>query len=114
MSYKQEKVYRTRVKLLKGIHDETDGIVTKSYEETEVVFNCSAKSYNGTEKVVNDLVVIEDTCMIETYYRPDITTKDAIMFIEDGAIYEIISPPQDINHEHKILLFKVRRYFGGV
>lgn len=114
MSYKQQKNYRTPIKLLKGVYDDGNGIVTKTYEETDVIMNCSAISYNGTEKLVNDLIVIEDTCMIETYYRPDITSKDAIKFLDDNSIYEIISPPQDINREHKILLFKVRRYTGGV
>lgn len=112
--YLQNSDYRIPVKLLKGHYENSRGINTKKYTETETVFNVSCKSYGGTEKTVNNVIVIEDTMIIETWYRKDVTSMDAIQFLDDDSIYEVINNPENINRANKVLVFKVRRYDGGI
>lgn len=76
------------------------------------LFFGSFKTYGGTEKTVNGVYSIEDTANIETMYRPDIKANCRVAR-EDGATYDIISEPEDINQRHQFLKFKVKRIKGG-
>lgn len=75
-------------------------------------FFCSAKSYGGTEKVVNDVFVIEDTWTIDTWYNPDFGKGDRIRFLDDMSEYEILASPENINRRGQYMRFKVSRIGG--
>ena len=77
------------------------------------LFFGSFKTYGGTEKVVNGIYSIEDTANIETWYRPDINSNCRIARANDGAIFDIINEPEDINQRHQFLKFKIKRVKGG-
>lgn len=98
--------------LLKPTKVKINGIYQKTFIEADSIF-ISAKSYGGTEKVVDDIIVVEDTMSIETYYRPDIASDCKIRILDDNSEWEIISPPEDIDRKHFYLKFKVRRVAGG-
>lgn len=88
------------------------GSTKKVYpEEGELIF-CTFRTFGGTEKVVNDVLVVENTAVIETWYRPDIKAdckvKDA-----DGIDYEILGTPENINQRNQYLRFKIRAIRGG-
>lgn len=72
----------------------------------------SARSYGGTERIVNDKYVIVDTLSVETWYRPDLTSEKLLRLLDDGSVWEIINTPEDINRRHQWLVFKVQRYKG--
>ena len=76
------------------------------------MFFGSFKTYGGTERDVNGVYSIEDTANIETWYRPDIKANCRIAR-EDGATYDVIADPQNINMRNQFLKFKVRRVKGG-
>ena len=76
------------------------------------LFFGSFKKYGGTERDVNGVYSIEDTANIETMYRPDIKANCRIAR-EDGATYDIIGEPENINMRNQFLKFKVRRVKGG-
>lgn len=83
------------------------------YNNSVNLFFGSFKTYGGTEKTVNGVYSIEDTANIETWYRPDITSNCRIARADDGAVFDIINEPEDINQRHQFLKFKVRRVKGG-
>lgn len=89
-----------------------NGVNVKSYTEDEGFF-CSAKSYGGTEKVIDDKYVIEDTLNIETRYNPKITSECKIKLLDDNSEWEIISPPENIDRRNKFLKFKLKKINGG-
>lgn len=109
--------------------DKIKGVNTKKYTTVEEalsvkdknnnsvnLFFGSFKTYGGTEnkeKTINGLYVIEDTAVIETWYRPDITSNCRIARANDNAIYEVMNEPENINQRHQFLKFKVRRVKGG-
>lgn len=79
------------------------------------LFFGSFKTYGGTEnkeKIINGIYAIEDTANIETWYRPDITSNCRIARANDGAIFDIINEPENINMRNQFLKFKVRRVKG--
>lgn len=113
-AYQRQSRYNAKIRLLKGSYEKINGVNKKKYTETETTFLVSKKSYGGTEVVKNGIVVIEDTFTIETHYRSDVTSMDAIKFLQDDSVYEIINRPEDIGDEHRTMVFKVRRLSGGV
>lgn len=77
------------------------------------LFFGSFKTYGGTERDVNGVYSIIDTANVETWYRPDITSNCRVARANDGAIFEIINEPENINMRNQFLKFKVRRVKGG-
>lgn len=71
------------------------------------------KTYGGTERDVNGIYSIDDTAIIETWYRPDITADCRIGVSASGAVYAIIGEPENIELRNQYLKFKVQRVKGG-
>lgn len=76
------------------------------------VFYCSAKSYGGTERVLNDVFVIEDTWEIDTWYNSAFGKGDHIKFLDDDTEYKILASPENINRRGQYMRFKVVRVGG--
>lgn len=88
-----------------------NGVNQEKFTESEAFF-CSAKSYGGTEKVVNGVYVIEDTWLIDTWYNPDISKGDQIRFLDDNTVFEVLASPENINRRGQYMRFKVSRIGG--
>ena len=89
------------------------GVVKKVYPESGELFYCSFRTFGGTESFSNDVLTVEDTATVETWYRPDIKA-DCIIKNVDGKTYEILGTPENINMRNQIIQFKVRSVSGGV
>lgn len=85
--------------------------IPSGYTDSPDIVNASFTTYGGTETNVNGVIVIEETAVVETWYRPDITSGCRIK-TEDGKIYEILGAPEDIKQRHQYLKFKIRRLRG--
>jgi head-tail adaptor len=107
---------RTPVKLQKPTgNSKVNGVTRYTYEslETADVIFTNWKTYGGTENVVNGIVSIIDTASITTRYRPDIKANCRLVR-EDGAVYEIVSEPENIDMANRYLQLKCQRVKGGV
>ena len=113
-SYKKQPRYKSKAKLFKGTYTKINGVNKPTYTETETTFKCSKKSYGGTEVSKNGVLVIEDTFIIECAYRKDLTSMDAIQFLNEEGLYEIINRPELIDDEKVTMVFKVRKLSGGI
>lgn len=111
-SYKPSMPFTVPALILRCENKKVNGINTKVLTEGDRI-DVSARSFGGTERIINDKVVIEDTIQIETWYRPDIKSKDCIRLLDDGSEWEIVTPPEDIDRRHQFLKFKVQRRKGG-
>lgn len=87
------------------------GVVTKSYPSAGVLFFASWKTYGGTERKDNDLIIVDDTAVVETWFDPLIKSNCRIQ--KDDEVYEIVGKPENINQRNQYLKFKVRRISGG-
>lgn len=88
------------------------GVETKTYAAGDVVM-CNFKTYGGTETEVNGVLSVIDTAQITCWFRPDIKSDCRIKRLSDGAVYEILGEPENIEDRNQILYFKVRRVKGG-
>lgn len=89
------------------------GVNEKSWQTTSGVILANFKTYGGTERTVNDLLVVEDTAVVVCYYRPDIKSDCRLIRLTDNAVFEIIGEPENIDQYGQFLKFKVRRVKGG-
>ena len=88
------------------------GSTKNTYPETGVRINCSFRTFGGTEKTIDGVITVENTAVIETWYRPDIKANCELEDV-DGLRYEILGTPEDIEQRHQFLRFKVRAIKGG-
>ena len=109
--YQPQVPFNVPCMLLKHSISKVNGVNQPTFEE-KTMFYCSAKSYGGTEKIVNDVFVIEDTWQIDTWFNPSICKGDRIRFLDDGSEYEILASPENINRRGQYMRFKVRRIGG--
>jgi hypothetical protein len=88
------------------------GSTKKVYPDAGELIYCSFRTFGGTERTDNDVLVVEDTAVIETWFRPDIKA-DCILESVEGLKYEILGTPENINMRNQILKFKIRAVRGG-
>ena len=74
--------------LLKPVYTDSFGVSTKTFPSVEngIPFFGNFKTYGGTERDVNGLYSIENTAIIETWYRPDIKSDSHICVLSTGEI----------------------------
>lgn len=108
-----QKRYFTPCKVLTPTEKRVNGCIVKTYEEGDVFF-ASVKSYGGTETILNNVYVIQDTLSIETFFREDIKSNCKIRLLDENSDWEILNTPEMINREKKIITFKVKRINGEV
>lgn len=110
--YRPKSPFLTPALILKAEYQKVNGVEKKTFVAGDYFF-CSAKSYGGTERVINDKYVIEDTLEIETWFKPEITAENRIRLLDDGSEWEIVSPPENIDRRNQFLKFKIKRIQGG-
>ena len=81
--------------------------------ESADIITVGVKTFGGTEKIVNDRLVLEDTATVITWYRPDITAGCRLLFLDDNSLWEIIGRPEDIDRRHQYLTIKCRAISTG-
>jgi hypothetical protein len=106
--------YSTAIELLIPSYSKVKGTGVKTYPEEGIRLNCSFKTYGGTESVVNGVLSVIDTAMIETWYRPDIKTECRIRVLQTNGLYEVITPPENIDMRNQFVKFRVQAVKGGV
>lgn len=97
--------------LLTPTYETVKGVRSKVFEKSEKPYFCSFRTFGGTEKNVNGVLVVEDTATIETWFTPEIKSDCNIEV--DGQQYEILGTPENINKRNQYLVFKVRAVKGG-
>ena len=103
----------TATRLQTPASDRTFGVNVKAYADVAGVVMVNWKSYGGTETTNNGVLSVEDTAQIVCWYRPDICSGCRLLRLADGAVYEIIGEPENIEMRNQFLKFKVRRVKGG-
>lgn len=103
---------RTAVQLLIPTSGKKNGVNYKNYPTSGDVIMTNWKTYGGSERNVSGVYSVVDTATVTTRYRPDIKASCRVLR-DDGAVYEIINEPEDIELRHKYIVFKVERVKGG-
>ena len=107
----------TPAKLITVLEVTTSGGKTRKKEyinqDDADTITVGVKTFGGTEKIVNDRLVLEDTATIVTFYRPDITAGCRLLFLDDNYLGEIIGRPEDVDRRHQYLIIKCRAISAG-
>lgn len=111
--FKPSFPFTTSIMILKPYYSSSKGVVKKNFGDTGDIINCSFKTYGGTESNNNDIYTIIDTAVVETWFRPDITSECRIKVISNGNVYEIIGNIENIDMRNQFLKFRVRAVQGG-
>lgn len=90
---------------------EAKGVTRKIYGEPGEKIFISFRTFGGTEKVSNGQLVVEKTGVVETWYRPDITSASRLLI--EGITYEVLGDPENIEMRNRNLVIKVRAIKGG-
>lgn len=117
--YKPSLPFSTALIVLKPTFSSVGGVHTKILPDLEsgFVIYGTFKTYGGTrnhDKTLDGILSVEDTAVIETWYRPDITSDCVIALADTGAKYEILGDPENIYRRNQYLKILVRRIKGGV
>ena len=92
-----------------------NGVRTNTgYTDDSHVIYANFKTYGGTETQVNGVLEIIETAEVVCWYRPDIASNCRIKRADNGAVYEILNEPENIELRNQFLKFKVRRVKGGI
>lgn len=102
----------TPMRLQTPVYNTELGVPTKAWKDGDVIL-CNFKTYGGTESVSNDIISVIDTAQITCWYRPDIKSDCRLVRLSDGAAFEVIGEPENLEARNQILYFKVRRAKGG-
>ena len=103
----------TALRLQTPTSDKTLGVNKKTYTDASGVILANMKTYGGTETTKNGVLSVEDTAQIVCWYRPDIRSDCRVVRLADGAVFEIMGEPENIEMRNQFLKFKVRRVKGG-
>ena len=94
--------------------EEAMGVEKKIYAAEGILFYGSFATYGGTERKVNDIVVVEDTATVETWYRPEFAASARVALANaPGKIYEIVGEPENIEQRNLYTQMKLKRVQGG-
>lgn len=102
----------TPCELLIPTKTKINGVEVREYPATGLRFFANVKSYGGSERVSNDLLVIEDTVVVTTWFRPDIKPLCRVKVLPTGAVYEVMSEPENWDMRSQFLVCKCRRVKG--
>lgn len=102
--------YSVFAELLNPQEKTEKGSVKKSYIKIDDIY-ISFRTFGGTETVKNDILVVENTATVQTWYRPDINAGSRLKI--GGLEYDILGMPENINMSNQYLQFKVRAVKGG-
>ena len=114
-NYRPSLPFATALIVLIPTYSKVGGVRTKVLPDLKdgIKIFGTFKTYGGTEKTVDGLYSISDTAVIETWYRPDITSDCVIAVAGTDAKYEILNEPENIERRNQFLKFKVQRIKGG-
>lgn len=108
----------TALKLLAPDYTNYNGAITKRYPsapytDCPLIF-ANFKTKGGTETDINGVHGVLDTAQVVTWYRPDIKGDCRIVRLPDGAVYEVIGEPENVDNRGQFIIFKVERVKGRV
>lgn len=90
------------------------GVTKKVYVDIDGgTIMCNFKTFGGTESESNGILSVFDTAQITCWYRPDIKSNCRLKRLSDGAVFEILGEPENLEMRNQILYFKIQRVKGG-
>lgn len=110
--YKPQTPYNVPMILQVPAWSKVDGVEKKTYNDATLFFG-SFRTFGGTERDVNGRYSVENTAVVETWFRGDIKSDCRIKVIPTGEVYDVLGAPENINMQNQRMKFKVIAIEGG-
>lgn len=113
--FKLQEPLTVPMMLLIPTYQTVKGVPKKTFPAVSdgIRINGSFRTYGGTERDVNGLYSVDNTAIIETWYRPDIKSDCRIAVLATGQIYEVLGEPENISLRNQYIRMKVNEVKGG-
>ena len=114
-SYRPSAPFNVPLKLLIPSYADLYGVPTTTFPSVEngILIYGSFKTFGGTDTDSNGILSVENTAVVETWYRPDIKSNCKIAVLQTGEIYDILGEPENIELRNQYLRIRVRQVKGG-
>lgn len=103
----------TAMRLQTPTSKRVNGVLVKEYTDVPGIVFVNFKTFGGTERLNNDVYIVEDTAQIVCWYRPDIKADSRLIRLSDSAVFDVIGVPENLEMRNMFLKFKIRRVKGG-
>lgn len=115
--YKPNAPFDAPMKILIPTDTMVKGVKKKVFPNPETLSNDylffgSFRTFGGTENFSNNVYTVYNTAIIDTWYRPDITSECQIYLCDTGEIFNVITEPENIDMRHQYMQFKVEKVGG--
>ena len=110
--YKPSAPFNVSMMVLVPTFENVNGVPKKTYSNDEMMIQGSFRTFGGTEKVVNGVLTLENTAVVETFFDPTIKADCIIKLLDYGEVYEIMGEPENIELRNQFLKFKVKKIGG--
>jgi len=110
--YQPKEPFTTPFNLLIPVPHKVLGQVQKAFtpSESSPLF-CSWKSFGGKEVVIDNILAVENTAVIETWWTPEFKNNCQIELLDDNSVWEILNI-ENISRRNQYARIKIR-YMGG-
>lgn len=115
--YKPAAPFATPMYILEPTIQSVKGVRQKVWPDlsklgdNQLIFG-TFRSYGGTDVTQDGVLTVEATGYIDTWYRPDITSKCRLYMIQTGEAYEIMGDPENIEMRNQYLRIRVQKIGG--
>lgn len=76
-------------------------------------FDANFSTYGSVESESNGLVTVVENITLTTWYSPDLKAGCRIKRLTDGAIFDIIGEPENVEMRNMYSVCKLQRVRGG-
>lgn len=102
--------FRTHFNILTPSYTKVNGVQKRTLTKTGEIY-ASARSFGGTERVIDGVYTVEKTQVLQTWYRPDLVSGIVLEDTTKGQ-WEILGEPENIDMANRYMQMKVKRYEG--
>lgn len=113
-AYKPNTPFNVPLQLLiPEIYEDSLGVRKKKYTPNGQTFYGSFRTFGGTDTVVDGVLSVQNTAVIETWFNPSIKSNCEILVIPTGVTYDIIGNPENIDMRNQYMKIRVIATKGG-
>lgn len=117
MAYKPHTPFNVPMMILTPTVETVNGVRKKVYPDwhdltDDNIFFGSFRTFGGTETVSNGVYTLENTAVVETWFRPDLQANCRVVLLQSGLIFDVMGMPENINMRSQYLKFKVKAVGG--
>jgi hypothetical protein len=103
----------TPCKLQFPAEDRSSDITVTGFIDEGKIFLANFSTYGSSEQERNGIDVVEENTVLTTWYNPKIEAGCRIVRLTDGAAFDVVGEPENVEMRDMFSVVKVRRVRGA-